>query len=205
MSKPTIPNSHTRMFTRVPNSVTKEWTTKCISLANKQELDHETNNHEESLINSIKLNVEFNSVLQHDTDTVDDDDDSTAHLIDGWQEARKEWAELESSLEDAIKHFTDRHWTRAVDQRTKSIDILNKSRTSYKCNTVDKTNSHSLCQLRVNDKPTSCGNKPRTIHPSESASSVSVNSRHTLQSHSSNRTARRVTPFMLYAAGLKRR
>jgi hypothetical protein len=204
MAKPSIPNSHTNIFTRIPKTVEKKWTTKRVSIRANTELQSDDIKSEESMIESVTLTVRFNPLLQHKIEHLTEEDDISFDLIDGWQETRKEWAELEESVEAAILNFTERNVRRAASEGTAVIETLGKKNISYICaSTKDSGKQLNRESNRILNMSSNRSSRSSTIHPSDSASHVSRQSNSYANSSVSKKTVKSKLPFLSYAAGFR--
>jgi len=124
-----VPNTHTSIFTNIPKKLTKTWRSEALDLESNSITAERADTHEMSIIDEIQLCVKFNSLITASTDTLDRIADTEFDAISVWQEARRDWADLEKSIETTVAEFIARSRERAAKSNIKSVDILTDVRT----------------------------------------------------------------------------
>jgi len=171
----TVPDSHTQIFTRIPEAIDKTWSTYTKRCVASGAMAEPSDKHAGSLIKSIGLRVEFDSQLVSTPDTFDESDDIESEMIRGWQDVRRSWALIERAVASAVLELSRDQVRRAEEQGMKTIDILGRVQTRP---TYAPTESPAVRPiLRQAGAPSNLGStlttrRVQTIHPNESASTT---------------------------------
>lgn len=126
-----ISDTQTFLFTRIPQAITKTWKTDIVNAVSKDKVPGIGRYHENSIINMIELTVEFNDQLTTPPETFGSQSDSDDSHISVWQEARKDWASLESAINNEISLFIERASQRAQKRDVTTVDALIDTHTEY--------------------------------------------------------------------------
>jgi len=126
-----IRDTHTAIFTRIPKSIHRVWTTKVINASSLQDAQGHSLHHQHSLIDEIQLHVKYNEEIVNAKHELDETDDDGHAGIELWQEVRRDWIALEKAIECEISKFVTRAVERTEKTKGGTIDALRKSRTTY--------------------------------------------------------------------------
>lgn len=162
-----LPDSHTAIFTRVPRVVEKEWSLKTKNADTEEPVSGKSGRHAESLLASINLRVVFNRDILEDPDIIDESFDEKEDRIGVWQQVRREFADLETALAEAIATIRSNALDDARENGMKSIDLLDRSVTRVN-RRVENYRTETPVSSSANSRPI-----VETVHPNESASRVS--------------------------------
>jgi hypothetical protein len=178
-----IPDSHTALFTRIPEGIEKVWTKTIRDCDSGLTVNASRSKHSDSLISCIKLSVQFDRDAMFEREELDEDDDISTEQITVWQAARKDWAEIEEAVTNAISEITERQLQRAAGQQMRTISVLGRIKmkkwasdqtlyapsiaTSYSNSSELRRSPRSrLSQIQT-------VRSESTVHPYESASRIS--------------------------------
>jgi hypothetical protein len=169
-----IPDSHTAVFTRIPESLEKRWSLKTRQCIDGALTDESKTKHCAAMIRFVSISVEFNTDLFSGLNELDENDDMNDELIQVWQSVRRDWALLESAVTNAIREITEKQMSSAAENNMKSIDTLTRTQTIPRYS-EPRTSLTSILKAERNHERTdrrhgSTVSKVRTILPDESAS-----------------------------------
>jgi hypothetical protein len=178
-----IPNSHAAIFTRIPDGVSRTWSTSLRAMSTGEAVTNESSKHSVSLIRSIKLEVTFAPNLENARDEFSLDDETDDDLIKSWSYARQDWAAVIKSVQSAIDDITKRQLKLAKDNEMRTIETLNhvtmkvmndevSSRAANEHRPRHRTKNYDYGNKSEIGTQLTTRTRARTIHPDESASTM---------------------------------
>jgi hypothetical protein len=169
-----IPDSHTAVFTRIPESLEKRWSLKTRQCLDGALTDESKSKHCSAMVKFVSISVEFNTDLFNSIHELDENDDTNDELIQVWQSVRRDWAKLESAVNNAIREITEKQMSSAIENHMKSIDTLTKTQTIPRYCDPRVNPPSILKESRNYERPNrhqgSTISRVKTILPDESAS-----------------------------------
>jgi hypothetical protein len=126
-----VPDTHTEIFTRIPSSITKSWTKQPVSSTDLRPVDRISRNHEISLIDRVSLTIKFDNFLAEGHGVLNNESDSSYDRILAWQETRKDWAALETSISKTVDEFVQRAQSRMIGRAAGTLDSLTRTYTEF--------------------------------------------------------------------------
>lgn len=170
-----IPDTHTAIFTRIPESLEKHWVAATKGCADGTTTEESKTKHSISLISGISIIVKFNHELQHESSDLDEHDDSHNGRIEIWQTVRKNWSAIEDAISEIVQELNEKQISEAMENEMRTVEVLSKIRTipSYATSAPLKSAFRDARGPRSDNSYQVRTLLPReSIHPSESASSV---------------------------------
>jgi len=151
MSQQPIPDAHTSIFTQIPQTITKTWSTKTVSAITCDPVDKIGLKHCDAMITSISLEVNFNPMLVDEDPILNENADAGSSLISVWQEARRDWASLEAALTTTISEFNERINNRCKETRVSTVDLMTKTSTQYRIKKRNSSNTNPRMTSETNE------------------------------------------------------
>lgn len=179
-----IPNTHTGVFTRIPEYIEKEWTNKPVSTQKEAPPGfHNSTLHMTNALTSVTVIAKYDSALNSSEATeYDENDDDENDMVELWKQQRKLWAELEHAVNNVLQEYAYAQIAMARDKKMRSVDVPLKRKTRAgtlrDTETLDEPRTQT-CAAPINHnteraEEMTTVSRVRTVAPGDSVSQIGV-------------------------------
>jgi hypothetical protein len=162
-------DTRTILFTQVPHLVEREWQCMDVPLDIITE-NNDIANRTESIIQSIKLTIEFNPMFQDIPDVMSEHDDETNTRIDNWKRAQQAYTVLIDAMAPIVKSIAKGTYQEAIEQKSSRVSLLKQVKTR-----LIRRSQHVSCTESGLPTPKPSPRPETSVGPFDSVSNVSTN------------------------------
>jgi len=167
-----FPDSYTRLFTKIPRHIEKQWRLRKIDVQTKLPVADQAARHAESIVESVHLNITFNRQICEQLTTIDESLDAENSEIQIWQEARKAYVALDIAINEVIQTLVNDVINQAKNNKIRTADVLTQTTTNSRVEPIHAQNdlrTFSPANIRSSAQQSS---KVVTVMPDDSISQV---------------------------------